>query len=35
MPVILATEEMKIGRIAVQGKPQQKVCETPSQPVKS
>jgi hypothetical protein len=34
-PVVLATQEMEIGRIVVQGQPRLKVCETPSQPIKN
>jgi hypothetical protein len=30
-PIILATQEVEIGRILVQGQPQQNVHETPSQ----
>jgi hypothetical protein len=33
MPIILATWEMEIKRIAVGGQPQQKVLETPSQSI--
>jgi hypothetical protein len=32
-PVILATPEVEMGRIVVQGLPGQKVCETLSQPM--
>jgi hypothetical protein len=35
MPVILATHEAEIRRISVQGQPEQKVCEMPSQPIKA
>jgi hypothetical protein len=32
-PIILASWEAEIGRIMVQGQPEQKVCQTSSQPV--
>jgi hypothetical protein len=34
-PVILATREVKISRIAIRGQSGQKVHETPSQPIKA
>lgn len=35
MPVISATQEAQIGRMAVQGKPKQKLCETLSLLIKA
>jgi hypothetical protein len=35
MPVILATWEVKMERITVQGQPWQKASEIPSQPIKA
>jgi hypothetical protein len=32
-PIILATWEVEIGRIMIQGQPRQKVSKTPSQPM--
>jgi hypothetical protein len=34
-PAILATQEVEIRRLVVQGQPEQIVSETPSQPIKS
>jgi hypothetical protein len=35
IPVILATQEVEIGRIIVRGQPGQKVHKTSSQPIKA
>jgi hypothetical protein len=35
IPIILATWEAEFGRITVRGLTEEKVCETPSQPMKS
>jgi hypothetical protein len=35
MPIIQATRQAKMGRIALGDQPRQKVKETPSQPIKS